>query len=588
MSRRKPSNKQKNSYSKTKNDSNPANKTGTSNSQEPDAKQSGNTEPPKEATQNNDPAWYSRDPALLRDAATILFSYPFGKRYYLNGAPQFLTSSSHSQGKVDLPGLCVLRLKPTLGFSNKPTSPLNVSANSIYAYVRHLNAGRKNYDPADLMIYITAIANVYSAIVWAERLYSFATAFSDSNRYIGDSLLVAEGLDPYKFRLHLADYRMRLNAFISKMCVFAVPADITYFNKLTFMYRDVFLENGEGNIKDQMYMYVPDGFYKFALDGDNLGCLDYTFWDYGPHNTVPAEWTDVIDLLESLGSGIFGDEDASLISGDLFKVYGDRIIRLTSMEEILPFPLVYDPMVLWQMKNACVTRVMRGSITETNIISPGSRLNRGNSQYGLGTGRTQSGMPGCVFQKSDGTLMSVERLLDQNNSSSGTYTVNGLDQYRLALDKILSSDLPQPTAGEVMESSRLMVGPHPAPVGYSGTETNPNFGWVDCGTFLVVNAYTGVMQGGTIAYFAQNTTAFQVTISGGFKTTIGYGLADIFMYKYFPICYAYWLNSSSIVQEYYVISDIANYAILDAASIDKLHEAAILSLLYVPGIARIG
>lgn len=580
---------QKPSYS---NDKNSANSKGSENLKGKDLNQNSqasNQESvpvPDKPTTNNDPAWYARDPALLRDAANLFFSFAFGKYYYINGSGKHMPSHNEYVGRVSVPGLCPLRLKPTLGFSDKATSPLNVSAASIYAYVRHLNSGRKNYDPADLFIYLCAIANIYSAIVWAERLYAFAFSYSNSNRYIGDSLLRSEGVDPVNFRLNLANFRMKLNEYINKISVFAVPSDITYFNKLAFMYHNVFLENGEGNIRDQIYYYVPDGFYKFALDADNLGCLDYKHWGYSATSTTLANWTDVIALLEDLIAGMFLDEDASLMSGDMFKVYGDHIIRLTSMDESVTLPIVYDPMILWQIKNSSFVNVMRRSISEAEAASASDRTNTTHSHYTLGNGRTQDGIPGCVFQSNDGYLMSVERLVD--GATSGNYAGNRHMEYKLAINKIISSDLPDPDVGVIMESSRLIPGPHDAPSTYTGTETNKDLGWVECGSFIMVDGWIGQMQTGNTAIFTGFSNVAQYTLSGGVKTTIAYTVADIFMFKYAPMLYAVRYASSGEVDDYYPISDIANYCILDAASVTKLHEAALLSLLYVPGIARIG
>jgi hypothetical protein len=591
MARRKSQNQsQKQSYSnkskKPTTDSKSPNSKDSEMGDKTESKDSG--EAPTKSSTNNDPEWYMKDPPMVRDAASIYFSYAFGKGYYINGSGKHMKrSGSQYVGLVETPGICVLRTKPTLGFSDSSISPLNVSASSIYAYVRHLNAGRKNYDPADLILYLTAIANLYSAIVWAERLYNFAFSYSNSNRYIGDSLLRAEGVDPYSFRLHLADYRLKLNEFINKVSVFAVPSDITYFNKCAFMYRDVFLENGEGNIRDQIYFYVPDGFYKFALDADNLGMLDYAYWRFGAEISNLAQYTDVINMLEDLISGIFLDEDASLMSGDLFKVYGDRIIRLSSMPEDGVLPLVYDPMVLWQMKNANPRLLQRRGNSEVPVGTSNRTVTQ-RSEYSLGSGRTQKGRPGCVFQSSDGLLISVERYVDDAAESATAYDINTINAYSIGINKIMTSDLPDPSIGVIMESSRFIIGPHDAPTGYSGSESNPNLGWIDCGSFVVIGCSIGTHQSGVnFAFFKHGTTLLNYTTSGGSKVTIAYAIAEVFMFKYFPLMYAYRLNSGD-VDDYYPVSDISNFAIIDASNVDKLHETALLSLLYVPGIARIG
>jgi hypothetical protein len=532
---------------------------------------------PTQATNNNDPAWYARDPYLLRDAASYAFGYAYGKNYTLGYStrPGYNTSG-WIQPPVDIPGVMVLSMKPTLGYSDGPASALNTATNAFYAYVRHLNSGRKNYDPCDLMIYLTAIANIYSFIVWCERLYSCTLTYSEQNRYIPDALITAMGVSSTDIKSKLADFRMWLNSFINKVSCFVVPADITYFNKVVFMYRDLFIENGEGNIKDQIYMYNPDGFYRFNRDQDNRGILEYApFIEYNRNKTV----SDIENFGVSLLQNLAGDEDASLMSGDIFKVYGDKVIRLSSIDEFLALPLVYDPMVLWQIRNTHVCPVIRKALSDSATTTSGARTNISGSTWKFNSSDNQECYPGSVWQDNNGNLISVERYVN-NSTAADQYDLDTEVKAYLSVNKMLCSDVAHPSPELVMESSRNMIGNEFAPDIDGANFSNTNFGWIDCGSYLCQNFRVVHLKNNTIVDY--NT--------GVFKTgalTISKDMELLSKFAYRPFEYYVLLDQQGAVNHLGIVNDINNYIILDDQSVHKLHDVALLSLLYVPGVAKV-
>jgi len=520
----------------------------------------------------NDPAWYAKNEYLLRDVGSYPFGYAYGRPYALTFGLPNTYASKLTQGLASPFSLMSLRCKPTLGFSDKKESPLNVSAASIYGFVRSKNAGRKNYDPADLFLYLTAVANIYSFIVWAERIYAYMMTYSDQNRYIPMTLVEENGVDFDNMLRNLANYRAWLNMFIDKVSVFAVPSDITYFNKVTFMYRNIYIENNDGNIKDQLYQYVPDGFYKFRLDADNIGMLDYV--------RLPGAMTaaDIITFGNDLLANLFEDEDASLISGDLYKVYGDTILRIPALDEFVVMPLTYDPMILWQIKNSTVIAVQSRSQDTAAVTTPGDVRKTGNSEYTLGTGRTQKGIPGSVFQGLDGLLYSVERACDSSATSATTYIATLDDDTTVAMGKVLCSEVAHPEAGIVMESSRNIVGPHKAPLTHTGNDE----GWISCGTYIVISVRAlRKDENGLNATYTSNHT------SHNYHTYVPTLQAEaIATFRYHPLTMVFNADNG-VAKNVRYISDLNNFTILGQEQVDKLHDVALLSLFYVPGIAKL-
>lgn len=149
-------------------------------------------------SKTNDPTWYSSDPALLRDAASIPFSWPVG-------TPIDLNVPDVSKMRWSVPGICALDVVPVYGTNESKTSALNIAANSLYSFVRHANSGHSNYDAPDLMLYVCAMSQVYSFINYMMRAYGLANLYSQKNRYLPAGLLQASGIDHSKIIDNLAD-----------------------------------------------------------------------------------------------------------------------------------------------------------------------------------------------------------------------------------------------------------------------------------------------------------------------------------------------------------------------------------------------
>lgn len=515
-------------------------------------------------TKTNDPEWYARDPQLLRDASRIPFSTPFGAQLgIIKGGTSYGVGFSDDTHVGDylsaIPGVCSLKLKPTFGRQLDKNDPANVCANSFYTFVRYLNSGRKNYDPADLFIYASTMADIYSFVVFAQRLYNYCYMLSQRNYYIAEALIKANGFDPAALCSSLANFRYWLNSYIAKVQSFAVPADIYFFKRRAFLYANFYTENQFGNLKDQLYQFIPAGFYKFELDTTNnsAGCLKFKSANWSLAN-LGALITYGNDLL----SNITGDEDFGLMSGDILKAYGaNGIIMLGSVPEeggILP---IYDPWVLSQFKNA-------------SIIVPDN-----TSQYTVGS---YTFTYGNLYQDANGNLVCRE-ILDNNVSFNN-------NAVHLANDKLLTVENPEPAEGDVIESTRLMCAVKNGSIGIeSGTE-------IVVGVFIYLfrsyGAYTSNFTRKVLDHTVHTSNVILVkpidASVNNWDCNVSTDELLSINFKYAPNRFIGVISSNGQkLQNIFPMCNLDNTTIVTNEQLSRLHECSLLSLFYVPGVAKL-
>lgn len=320
---------------------------------------------------SNDPAWYSTDPSLLRDAASIPFSWSVGTPIAMNYAYPSGTAAEQefTDDNLVIPGLCVLDLIPTVGYAEDQSSPINVASTALYSFVRHANSGHANYDSPDLMVYCIAMANVYAYINFLQRIYGCGLMYDQRNRYLPEALVAAQDVNFDDLVGNLAQMRYGINMIIAKAASLAVPSSITYFNRQAFIYANIYCEGT--STKDQMYMYNPFGFLVFNEYEVVGGASGLTFKKFADP-TTKYRVSDLIKFGNQMLQPILDSEDLNIMSGDILKAYGDGgIIKLAPLGldyNLLP---TFNIGVLEQMHNATITHISvklpgGGTTTPTN------------------------------------------------------------------------------------------------------------------------------------------------------------------------------------------------------------------------------
>lgn len=525
---------------------------------------------------DNDASWYSQDPALLRDSASIPFSYSAGGRIRLSPAGSIFTGTAPTDitdnGLFSTPGCFALYLAPTLGWNEVPSDPINVAADAYYTLIRSANSGARNYDAPDLMMKTLAMAEIYSYIVFLQRLYGLSTLYSPVNKYLPDELIKLCGVDPVSLRQNRANFRYGINILINKAASLAVPADKTLFERKAFLYRDVYVEGT--SIKDQMYMYVPQGFLSLVqmTEGEPATHLVYSAFQVSTSTNDLQEYTDLLDYGESLLSGVYGQQDIATMCGDILKAYGSNIVKLAELPDVYPVIPVFNIGVLEQMKNATIiNHVDFTSLTVTqDNVSANSPFIVSKPQLGVANNSTLS------------LLQAQAQKLYTENRIMTTTTVD------------TSPEL-------VMESSRLMA----IATGFStalitGTTNYTIHGRIICGTELCVNAkyvtaiYTGSNIAPTMRQIGYNDYVYsfdEVADTGAllvgksrFWTLVQNGHFRFRPAQHY-ICNATGEGNNMI--DLGINFDVDNYTLIDSDILERLHQTAIISLLHSPLIAKL-
>lgn len=525
----------------------------------------------------NDPAWYTRFPELAFGSGNLPFNEPLGALVKAStnnllglfsklGENSFVYSPDISKA-IAVPGVCSLKVKPTYGLSYNRNHPLNVAAQMFYANVRYVNSGRKNYEGADLMLYALAIADLYSFVIWCERLYAYGFMYSQRNYYVNEALIKANGTSKTNLVNNLANFRYWINSFVNKISSYAVPADINLFARRIFMFSHLYTESTTGNIKDQLYQFVPDGFYRFDLDDSGKGKLSY--------QKLQAEEMTVDVIMsygESLLDNIFGDEDFGLMSGDIIKAYGSNIIGLSSLgEEALVVP-EYEEFVLSQFKNASIVGSPNTHGDGTDMIT-----------YTVANDSTVQ-TAGDIVQDGRGNLVACDFV-------AGTKIAQLLD---LRSDKIITVTNPMPDINDVFEATRLTCSALPVDTNVFHIQDATDFDDYDvtvvCGSEIVVAEL--------LSYYIYDedygTRIFNTTISSSCRTLSVDSAREYLlsgMFKWSPILrYRNQLpavDNVVAVDSMRLISNVDNYTVLTENMIERLHESALLSLTFVPGVSKV-
>lgn len=501
---------------------------------------------------SNNPEWYATSPELLRDAASIPFSQAAGTFYEV--VPD---------NPETVPGILAYRVLPIVGAENSPNAPVNIAATSTYSFVRHANSGSANYDSPDLMTYIMAVAQIYSYINYLQRGYGTMNLYSHANRYLPKALLTAMRIDFSDAQQSLANFRYGINSLIYKAASLACPANMPYFKRLAFLFSGLYSE-GE-SVKSQLYLNVPAAFFKYSDTATETGgSLQYT--------PFPSDAMTVKQLIEfgnSLLDPILSSEDMNIMSGDILKAYGDNILKLAPVDEnyvVMPIP---DLTVLEQMQNADLIN----TVSTARIVQ-----NTGTA--------------------SSGPYLNAEVYLENKATSDSTWFPQII--YKSVQNHMLTTILTHPEAPDVIERTRGMVA-----INAELDSENHTRYRVLSGSDIYTSAYiykyeynsSNALELGVYRIRTDNYMPEDDTSTSGVTRLSQYEqwhkihcLAENF--KFHPrMMYFQGItragNPPVADFEYMDMAlDIDNYAIISKVDLMRMNEAALLSLLAVPSIAR--
>jgi hypothetical protein len=312
-----------------------------------DSRYSGNSE---HVSESNDIAWYSKNPSLLNAAASLPYAYPVGDGLDLEN-DQFNPGSLEVPINDRMPGILTLDVIPGPGISNGTLdgdiSAVNVAARDIYSFVRYANSGHSNYDPADIMMYMLAIDEIYMEIADAQRIYGIVNLINPQNRFVPKYLVEALGWNYDAVMSNLAQFRFYINSAAARVAALNMPMGFPYFDRHRWLFSNIYVDGTSPKAQILAFtkrisrLYQETGDHGSALVSQTrLGRVDPTWW--------AARITNMINA-------VVGSEDCGIISGDILKAFGtDKCYSAQYMPDNYYVVPSYDEEVLSQFANATV------------------------------------------------------------------------------------------------------------------------------------------------------------------------------------------------------------------------------------------
>lgn len=306
----------------------------------------------------NNVDWYVPNATLLKNVASI----PFGR---ITGYPlldmDFSTFPTLTENYA-VPGVMALQIIPTFGPTSNAgisTSPLNLSAQSLFSYTRHANSGAANYESNDEMLYILAVSNVISYFSFLVRAYGIASNFSIMNKYTPEALITSMGINYQDLQSNYPVLRAAINLLAYRLQTLVIPKGIHYVDRQVFIYENVYTD--ADNAKAQYYIFVPVGFYQYT-EGSGTDPASYLQFKPLVKSNPSADTANLLTVAEliayanDLVDPILGSQDFNeIIAGDILKAFGsENTYSVPSISEDYQVMPQYNKEILTQIENAVI------------------------------------------------------------------------------------------------------------------------------------------------------------------------------------------------------------------------------------------
>lgn len=525
---------------------------------------------------NNDFSWYNTLPELTSAAARFPFSRPTGTKITFGstyGETNTVANDANLFGNY-MPGVMAIHWSPTVGVSTDATSPVNILSREIYSFVRHANSGSSNYDSPDLMIYLLAMDSIYSMYTEAVRVYGLINMYTKENRYMPKELITALGYDFDDLKRNTAQFRWYINQVAYKISSFAVPNFMSYYLRHIWMNTGVYLD--KDSAKAQMYAFVQDGYYQYQdkIASGNFSGLAYCSLrsnvDFKPM-TADYWYTVMTEMCRP----ILASEDFGIISGDILKAFGaDNLFTVSPIPVDLVVVPTHNEEVLSQITNLTVV----GRMCTTDEIP--TSLNRdGHCCSDIIQSINGTTAEGYLYTRP--TFRTWSTIDPQFQDNSKMYYVG-------TLDKLVTSNSAIPDEADVMVSTRLTN----TPVWYQDEQSKPFFTFnqdATCSTEVVssVHVYAFSHDYVTKEQYLQDNVYTNYGLYTG-DDELAWKLSRLSKFDWCPtLPIVTQLKEGNNVQFNGYYQDTDNYAVLDSADLQRMHEAALMSEFYVPQIASI-
>lgn len=530
----------------------------------------------------NDPAWYTRYPQLAQDASKFPFSNPLGRKIdYLGKAAQ---AHKMDPNNPDVPyfkvvgagngpsGIMSIKWMPTLGQSTNENSPINIVARELYGFIRHANSGSKNYDAPDLMMYILAMDSIYSFYASMVRVYGVMRLYSGMNRYYPKALVESLGWNFEDVSTNLSRFRWTINQFAYKLTSLYVPYGIDYFTRHIWMNSGVYTDSN--NVKAQTYVFRQDRYYKYEASKDTdyravLKCIKPSSSKF----TV----SKAVEFMNSLIDPVLADEDMNIMSGDMLKAFGaDKLFTVNPIADDYVVVPTFQPEVLMQIQNM----TLFGEPYEASVFA--------TKQVGADIVQiinTDTFTPG-IYQSIDWKPYNYDAHVDTNK----------LNVYAIMMsNKVMSVPSDNPSSDDVLVGTRLANVADTFAIKDDQHYYNKKVPvwFADILSTEVAMSLDIVYVNDQGMHLVDNITEdfFTFGVETADTATAARHVGLITAFNYNPaiklISFAQGADGTQLPHSWEflgMLQQVENYTVVESQDLAKLHETALLSLMYVPSV----
>lgn len=296
----------------------------------------------------NDVSWYAQNGQMLAASASLSFYNTVGRKDGLGDVTR------------SVPGVMNLQWAPNVGGADNQA--IRQAANQTYSFTVHANSRNYAYTPSDQMLLILAGASVFSAISLGLRAYGTLNQFSGQDMYTPNTLLYAMGFQYSDLRDNIAKIWFDINHLIAKTKQIWIPNKLPLIQRWFWMNAHVYTD--AKSAKAQYYLFSPMFFWQYNETAEETGgSLTTVPWASEPSHT----WQQYYDKVSAMIDALLNSEDRGIIFGDLLKAYtADGIYAISPIASDYSVIPVYDEEVLTQIENASILGFYGGGVVQDN------------------------------------------------------------------------------------------------------------------------------------------------------------------------------------------------------------------------------
>lgn len=303
-----------------------------------------------DSASENNPDWYDKNPKLTTSVASIPFNAIRGRIF------SYATTAAWTgqDGITDLemrargPLAIAYRTIISTGISDGPTSPVNVAARKLLNDIQSKNSRTPTYASSDLMLYFTAVDNLFSFHAWITRLYGVARYYTAHNVAMPGEIFDLSRVNGNDVRSNLMKLWNFIITFAKRAERLLLPAGyplaLRHMQEYSAIYAD---DKGESPL---LHFITPAGFYKFEWDTETKhGKLVYKTL-----GVATKRWTvdELIEYGEALLAPLYNDEDFGTMSSDIMRAFGSEVYTIAPVDMNYEVRPVYDELMLTQFANS--------------------------------------------------------------------------------------------------------------------------------------------------------------------------------------------------------------------------------------------